>query len=206
MEGKRSGFRTTGGHECRRKPHIGKPESSDDRRERARLFTPAGKERVSLITAELIQAIREQYVLHWNGVHGPSHWERVRENGQRLAALTGASPGLVELFAFVHDSCRTCDGADPDHGRRAGEFARTLAAAGTVCLAPTELEILVRACALHTTGRTDPDITVLTCWDADRLDLGRVGMRPDPAYLCTAPARSPALIRWAYARSIGTRS
>lgn len=30
------------------------------------------------------------------------------------------------------------------------------------------------------TGRYHDNISVATCWDADRLDLGRVGLRPDP--------------------------
>jgi uncharacterized protein len=45
------------------------------------------------------------------------------------------------------------------------------------------------------------DITIQTCWDADRLDLGRVGIVPDPARLCTVAARDPDLIRWAIERS-----
>lgn len=30
------------------------------------------------------------------------------------------------------------------------------------------------------------EILVITCRDADRLDLGRVGIRPDPERLCTS--------------------
>jgi uncharacterized protein len=46
------------------------------------------------------------------------------------------------------------------------------------------------------------DVTVLTCWDADRLDLGRVGIRPDPTYLCTAAARDTDMLTWSYRRSV----
>jgi len=46
---------------------------------------------------------------------------------------------------------------------------------------------------------------VQTCWDADRLDLGRVGKKPDPLRLCTAAARKPEIISAAYARSLGRR-
>ena len=45
-------------------------------------------------------------------------------------------------------------------------------------------------------------MTVQTCWDADRLDLGRVGIKPDARYLCTAEAANPEMIAWAYERSI----
>jgi uncharacterized protein len=44
---------------------------------------------------------------------------------------------------------------------------------------------------------------VQTCWDADRLDLGRVGKRPDPRRLCTPAARDRDVIEWAYRRSLG---
>ncbi len=45
------------------------------------------------------------------------------------------------------------------------------------------------------------DVTVRTCWDADRLDLGQVEIRPDRRYLCTEAARDPEVLAWAYCRS-----
>ena len=62
-------------------------------------------------------------------------------------------------------------------------------------------DLLHHACAHHTDGTTEADPTVQTCWDADRLDLGRVMITPEPASLCTAPARRPDTIRWALERS-----
>jgi uncharacterized protein len=41
----------------------------------------------------------------------------------------------------------------------------------------------------------------VTCWDADRLDLGRVGKRPSPRFLGTEYARRKDTIEWAYRRS-----
>ena len=41
----------------------------------------------------------------------------------------------------------------------------------------------------------DVDPAVLACWDADRLDLARVGIRPRADRLCTAHARSDGVIR-----------
>jgi uncharacterized protein len=66
------------------------------------------------------------------------------------------------------------------------------------------MELLVRACSGHTGGtiEDDQDITVLTCWDADRLDLGRVGKTIDPNRLCTAAARSPEVVASAYALAV----
>ncbi len=54
----------------------------------------------------------------------------------------------------------------------------------------------------HTMGKTTGDVTVQTCWDADRLDLGRVGIRPHHKYLCTKAAKDAQMIAWAYHRSI----
>lgn len=45
-------------------------------------------------------------------------------------------------------------------------------------------------------------MTVLTCWDADRLDLGRVGKTVDQNRLCTEAGRSPEMITWAHGRAV----
>ena len=50
-------------------------------------------------------------------------------------------------------------------------------------------------------AKMDADITVQVCWDADRLDLGRVGIRPFCHKLCTASATSERFIEAAYRRS-----
>ena len=138
-----------------------------------------------MITRDLIGVLREHFVLEWVGIHGAPHWARVRANGLRLASFTGARTRVVEAFAFVHDSCRIDDDRDPEHGSRAAEFARTPVRRKTLPLPPDEMELLARACEGHSDGHTVDDITVCTCWDADRLDLGRVGLRLDPKYLCT---------------------
>jgi uncharacterized protein len=149
---------------------------------------------------ELITAIRSEYALPWNGTHGISHWTRVRENGLRLAMLTGADPHVVELFAYLHDSKRLNERRDPGHGARAAGFARTLQGS-IIHLSDESLELLIYACAYHTDGLIEADVTVQTCWDADRLDLGRVGIKPQARYLCTSAARDAEMIEWALARS-----
>jgi uncharacterized protein len=149
----------------------------------------------------VIEEVRRQYVLRWDGTHGLPHWERVRENGLQLAERTGARTDVVELFAYFHDSRRANEGRDPEHGARGAELARTLA--GTAfTIDPTGLELLVEACCGHTHGKSAADPTIATCWDADRLDLGRVGTRPRPDRLCTEAARVPGIIAWAWARSL----
>ncbi len=151
--------------------------------------------------AELIEVIRPQFELDWRGIHGAPHWARVRINGRRLARETGANPRVIDYFAFLHDSRRLHDGFDSEHGQRAARFAQELRDRH-LPLDDDEFRLLEIACREHSHGTLNGDITVMTCWDADRLDLGRVGIRPDPERLCTAAARKPTTIEWAYKRSL----
>jgi uncharacterized protein len=153
----------------------------------------------------LVAALRPSYRLRWEGIHGWPHWVRVRENGARLAAVTGADLEVVEAFALLHDIARRNDAWDPGHGARAAELVLALTG-GLLRLHRLQLEQLTYACAHHTEGLVDADVTIQTCWDADRLDLGRVGIEPDPALLCTEAARRPEMLEWAWQRSIGEES
>jgi uncharacterized protein len=152
------------------------------------------------ISQALMEVVRHEFALPLDGIHGEAHWARVCENGLRLAQQTGADPEILELFAYLHDVRREDDGWDPEHGSRSAEFVRSLQ--GSLLTLPEKsLRLLVHACAYHSAGLTEGDITVQTCWDADRLDLGRIGIRPHPTYLCTDAARDPAMIEWALRRS-----
>jgi uncharacterized protein len=150
----------------------------------------------AMITAQLIQVILKDYSLPWDGTHGPPHWGRALENGLCLAEQTGADISVVSLFAVLHDCRRVNEGEDSGHGLRAAEFAVSIRGAA-LGLDNSRFELLHFACAHHTDGLTDGDITVQTCWDADRLDLGRVGINPHPQYLCTESAKEPGMITWA---------
>jgi uncharacterized protein len=148
----------------------------------------------------LLHRLRQEFILDWKGIHGAGHWGRVRRNGLRLAEATGADPQVVELFAWLHDVRRHDDGFDPEHGHRAAELAGELR--GEIFeLDDHRFELLCDACRGHSDGHTQGEVTILTCWDADRLDLGRIGVRPDPARLCTEAARDRRTIQWAWRRS-----
>lgn len=150
--------------------------------------------------AAIIAEILDGYELSARGFHGVVHWARVMENGLKLAETTGADPTIVSLFALFHDSRRENDGHDRGHGLRGADLAKSLRGK---CfeLSDADFKLLYRACERHTEGREDPSATVLTCWDADRLDLGRVNIRPDPKYLCTKAARTLDMIEWADRRA-----
>lgn len=150
---------------------------------------------------ELLRAVLESYALPVKGIHGLPHWGRVLENGTRLAESTGADIEVVRYFALFHDCRRVNDGWDRGHGLRGIEFAETLRGVHFE-LTDAQFDLLHYACAYHTDGLIDADPTVQTCWDADRLDLARVWIRPDPRYLCTAPAREAEIIEWASQRAV----
>ena len=148
----------------------------------------------------ILAKVLAEYPLPIHGLHGVGHWARVYENGLRLAEETGADVSVVGLFAVLHDSRRINEHHDPEHGPRAAEFAETLRGAFFE-LSDDAFGLLHRACAGHTHELTHPNLTIQTCWDADRLDLGRVGTTPHPARLCSDAAKRPEMIRWANGRA-----
>ncbi len=156
----------------------------------------------SPVNPGLLALILEDYSLDPLGYHGVCHWARVLENGLRLAPLTGADPHVVALFAVFHDSRRMNEHRDDGHGTRGGALAQRFADDGLIDISSDQLKCLVQACELHTGGRPPADITQLTCWDSDRLDLPRVGVRINPKYLCTDAARDSDTIRLCHQRSV----
>ena len=148
--------------------------------------------------AAIVGVILKGYELPVRGFHGVVHWARVLENGLRIAEVNGADQEVVTLFALFHDSRRVNEDWDEDHGLRGGELARSLRGE-LVHLTDDRFDLLFEACRLHTDGLTTGDRTLLACWDADRLDLGRVGITPDPDRLGTKAGRN--LLGWAHARA-----
>lgn len=151
-------------------------------------------------STELIKAILYEYKLPWDGIHGITHWARVMENGLRLAEINGADKEVIALFAIFHDCKRQNEGRDDGHGKRGGDFAKTLRG-NLLSLNDERFNLLYSACSSHTKGQTEGDITVRTCWDSDRLDLNRVKIKTDPDRLCTIEAKQPEIIEWAEKRA-----
>jgi uncharacterized protein len=153
-----------------------------------------------LISSRLLHAILEQYRLPPEGVHGVTHWARVAENGRRLAEITGAHRDIVTLFAYLHDACRASEDWDPERGTRAAQLAARWRGI-YFDLPRKDFDLLFTACAAQGAGLLEGDITLQTCWDADRLDIGRVGVALIPSLLCTEAARDPEMIAWADRRA-----
>ncbi|MEW6335865.1 MAG: hypothetical protein ACOY3Y_07925 [Acidobacteriota bacterium] len=154
-----------------------------------------------MIVRDTLREVLRLYRLRLAGTHGVSHWGRVMENGRRLAATSGADLDVVELFAVLHDACRFDDDVDRDHGRRAAVLASELRGR-TFDLGDRRFALLRAALAGHVDGLTSSNATVGTCWDADRLDIGRVGTDPIPRYMSTEAGRDARVIAWATERAL----
>ena len=120
--------------------------------------------------------------------HGMPHWQRVERNAM-LLLTRDASPAVVRLFAYLHDKCRHDNLADMGHGRRAAEMLPSLRGTLLKGLNDAEFADLVTACREHTVTARTGSPTIDICFDADRLDLGRVGITPDPARMATTRGR-----------------
>jgi uncharacterized protein len=126
-----------------------------------------------------------------HSIHGPIHWQRVDAFGLDIAQSSGADLTVVRLFALLHDSCRQDDGADLDHGPRAAEMLDRIVPT-VFAVDRGRFDLLKIAIRLHTSGQTTNDPTIGTCWDADRLDIGRVGMTPCAQYMSTEAGKNMA--------------
>ena len=133
----------------------------------------------------LLNEVLQQFRLNKNGVHGPNHWARVRHHGMTIGSQIGAELLVVELFAFLHDSQRFDEDEDPLHGERAAEYAASLNRRYFE-LSNTGIDKLTTAIRSHSDGYVHQCPTIQTCWDADRLDLGRVGIKPRAKYLSSS--------------------
>lgn len=128
-------------------------------------------------------------------IHGVPHWTRVWSNAVMLNAQSGRAQQDLDIcawFAFLHDCKRVNDNADPEHGRRAAAHAVQLWMTGQLVMEERRLKILCHAIEFHSAGLTKGNIIARICWDADRLDLPRVGISLDPLRMATRPGRNIA--------------
>lgn len=137
---------------------------------------------------KIVKEILKGYQLDPFGSHGVYHWARVYENGAKLADMCGGDVEVAQLFSLFHDSRRQNEYDDDEHGKRGAELAKILR--GKVFdIDDKKFDLLLKACALHNLGLKEGETTILVCWDSDRLDLGRIGIKPLPQKLCTDAAR-----------------
>ena len=121
-------------------------------------------------------------------VHGIAHWDRVAKNAD-LLNTSDVDLLVVKVFAYIHDVERDDDSYDFQHGPRAAALVDEIRDTELAFLNDGEIRQLKKACELHTTTWRTEDATVNACFDADRLDLGRVGIMPDPDKMATVQGR-----------------
>lgn len=112
-------------------------------------------------------------------IHGIRHWDRVYNYGMQLLTPE-VNKKVVQAFAYLHDTCREADGYDEEHGPRAAEMIGNLRTTILAFLSDEEFALLHDACMYHTTVERTSNPTINACFDADRLDLWRVGIVPFP--------------------------
>lgn len=113
-------------------------------------------------------------------VHGERHWLETAWIALQLSREVPDADAVVALlFAVLHDSQRHDDGHDPLHGHRAARLFEKLPPA-LLSLSPEQRAHVRVACEAHADGKTTANRTLGVCWDADRLGLWRIGVRPDP--------------------------
>ena len=77
---------------------------------------------------------------------------------------------------------------------RGAEFAKECRLAKLFDMDYRRFEKLYRACMFHTDECVNDDITINTCYDADRLDLGRVGIQLNPTKMATECGKELAVL------------
>jgi len=140
-----------------------------------------------MLPIEIIKRLKRTSKSYGSRIHGIKHWRTVERNGLYLAQFTGADPIVVSCFAFFHDCMRENDGHDPKHGARGAKFAKKIRR--FLPLDDEQFGKLTEACCGHTEVISSSCPTIGTCWDADRLDLGRVSITPDSKFLSTDEAK-----------------
>ena len=88
-------------------------------------------------------------------------------------------------FVYLHDKCRLDNWTDIEHGVRAADMLSTIRNTILRDFTDEEVSLLERACRYHTTEHRTGNPTIDVCFDADRLDLGRVGIVPNPKRMAT---------------------
>jgi uncharacterized protein len=165
------------------------------------MLPPESQEPLWYDRAGLFADIKRGFVLDWAGHHGANHWGRVRRHALDIARARDADMLVVELFAFLHDSQREDEWRDPKHGDRGAEYARALQGR-FYDLSAKALSQLTHAIRHHSGGEVSTDATIQSCWDADRLDLGRVGITPAAEFLSSeGAARIELAYRWSLGRA-----
>lgn len=142
---------------------------------------------------------------HNSAIHGVAHWTRVHRYGLLLAEslqLSDDEKMAVALFAWTHDLARTDDGGGNQHAIDGAKYVEVITQKIFDNFPDHILDIVRSAIRYHSDGMCaeealhefpmekystfsrDEILNILgCCWDADRLDLLRLGIIPKASHM-----------------------
>lgn len=119
-------------------------------------------------------------------LHGFSHLRRVAILAGRLANAVGEDVESAVVMGFLHDSARKNDGNDIEHAHDSAALARELMEKFYPHL---DVDRICEAIEGHADGEVTTDPLTACLWDADRLELKRIGRTVDVDLLSTGIAK-----------------
>ena len=156
-------------------------------------------------TRDVVDTVRE-LAWHVSDLHGVAHWARVYRYGKALASGLRLHPtykDCIEIFAWTHDLARIDDSGGPQHAKDGARYFDAYVSMVFPHLTSMQCNIIHTAIYHHAEGisadegwhegwfthldgsKDDILNTIGCCWDADRLDLLRLDMEPDPNRMST---------------------
>lgn len=127
--------------------------------------------------------------------HDSTHFTRVSIFGFVLCRYNEAKGITVDKqvviwFAYLHDICRRIYGyKDEEHGERAAQYVKMIRNTWLRELSDYQIYLLSEAVKWHNKITRYNEITIDTCFDADRLDLPRFEITVNPSLLATNEAK-----------------
>lgn len=134
-----------------------------------------------------VEEIVFHHSLYKDGVHGIDHIRRTVENAKIIAKET--CPDKFDdavIGAYLHDIGRIDDFGGNAHAVRGAKISERLLQEFWPNL---DIKRILFAIEFHADKLTSEDPLIGTIWDADRLDLDRVGIKINPDLLSTKKAK-----------------
>jgi uncharacterized protein len=136
--------------------------------------------------SEVERTCRPYCASHGTFIHGLPHLRQVAYVAARLAACEGADWMQAMVGGFLHDCARKDDGGGQEHAFESARVAKVVLGRH---YSNMDVQRLLYAISHHAGGSTTQDPLIGSIWDADRLDLVRLGAEIDQGLLSTVHAR-----------------
>lgn len=154
---------------------------------------------------EIVQILRPLALME-SSIHGVAHWARVHRFGAHLVRrmeLPQSYRECVSVFAWTHDLARHDDSGGREHAIAGARYLDKVIPVAFPALTPSQVSIIRTAIYYHSHGYAADEAqyngwfdglegersqildTMACCWDADRLDLLRLEIEPDPYRMST---------------------